>query len=109
ALTRALNNLVDNARRYGGGARLECHVSDRGFEIRIEDNGEGIPEEQLESVFETFFRLEGSRSRETGGSGLGLGIARALIRAQGGDIVLSNRPGGGLRASIVFPASRRVQ
>ena len=108
ALTRALNNLVDNARRYGGGARLGCHVSDRGFEIRIEDSGEGIPEEQLESVFEPFFRLEESRSRETGGSGLGLGIARALIRAQGGDIVLSNRPGGGLRASIIFPASRRV-
>lgn len=109
ALTRALNNLVDNARRYGGGGKVSCHVTDKGFEIRIDDSGRGIPEEQLESVFEPFFRLEGSRSRDTGGSGLGLGIARALIRAQGGDILLSNRQSGGLRASIVFPSSHRVQ
>lgn len=109
ALTRALNNLVDNARRYGDGAQLSCHVTDKEFEIRIEDSGSGIPEEQLESVFEPFFRLEGSRSRETGGSGLGLGIARALIRAQGGDVRLANRQSGGLRASIVFPSSHRVQ
>ena len=109
ALTRALNNLVDNARRYGGGAALSCQITDKGFEIRIDDSGSGIPEEQLESVFEPFFRLEGSRSRDTGGSGLGLGIARALIRAQGGDILLANRQSGGLRASIVFPFSHRVR
>ena len=108
ALTRALNNLVDNARRYGGAVRLNCSVTNRAFEIHIDDDGAGIPEDQLESVFEPFFRLEGSRNRETGGSGLGLGIARALIRAQGGEVRLENRLGGGLRATIGFAGSRRI-
>ncbi len=108
ALTRALNNLVDNARRYGGGAKLSCARARRDFEIRIEDEGPGIPPEKLASVFEPFYRLEGSRSRETGGSGLGLGIARALIRALGGDVRLENRENGGLRATIVFADACRV-
>ncbi|MEM6536737.1 MAG: ATP-binding protein [Pseudomonadota bacterium] len=105
AITRALNNLVDNACRYGGGAKLSYGVKENTFEVIVKDDGPGIPEEKLESVFEPFMRLEGSRSRETGGTGLGLGIARALVRANGGDVILENCTTGGLRTRILFPPS----
>jgi signal transduction histidine kinase len=71
--------------------------------VDIDDSGPGIPETELEHVFEPYVRLESSRARHTGGSGLGLAIARAIARAQGGDITLSVRPEGGLRASLVLP------
>jgi signal transduction histidine kinase len=71
--------------------------------IDIEDSGPGIPAELMESVFEPFRRLETSRNRETGGSGLGLSIARNIIRAHGGDILLQNLAAGGLRASVTLP------
>ncbi len=64
----------------------------------------GVPDGELERVFQPFMRLEPSRSRETGGMGLGLPIARNILRAHGGDVVLANRPGGGLRATIILPA-----
>jgi signal transduction histidine kinase len=67
------------------------------------DEGPGIPEADLEHAFEPFFRGEASRSRETGGTGLGLGIARNIARAHGGDVTLKNRPGGGLEATLVLP------
>ncbi|MBI1393718.1 MAG: HAMP domain-containing protein [Alphaproteobacteria bacterium] len=108
ALTRVLNNLVDNAMRYGGGVTLTFGLVDDGFEIRVEDDGPGIPEEHLESVFEPFFRLETSRNRDTGGSGLGLGIARVLTEAQGGVLTLRNRPSGGLSAIMTFPEPCKV-
>jgi signal transduction histidine kinase len=67
------------------------------------DRGPGIPEGELERVFDPFYRLEGSRSRSTGGSGLGLGIARNIARAHGGELTLRNRPGGGLEARLTLP------
>ena len=108
ALTRVLNNLVDNATRYGGDVTLTYGLVKDEFEIRICDNGPGIPEEDLENVFEPFFRLETSRNRDTGGSGLGLGIARALLEAQGGALTLRNRPSGGLSAIMRFPEPCKV-
>ncbi len=103
ALRRALDNLVDNARAYAQDVSLSWLETGAGFEIRVEDRGPGIPDDQMAGVFEPFFRMERSRNRDTGGSGLGLGIARALVRAQGGDLILRNRDGGGLSAIILFP------
>jgi signal transduction histidine kinase len=71
--------------------------------IRVLDEGPGIPEAELEQAFEPFFRGEASRSRETGGTGLGLGIARNIARAHGGELVLKNRPTGGLEAILSLP------
>jgi signal transduction histidine kinase len=72
-------------------------------QIDIDDNGPGISGTDAEAVFEPFRRLETSRNRETGGSGLGLSIARNIVRAHGGDILLRNLPEGGLRASVTLP------
>lgn len=71
--------------------------------VIVEDEGPGIPDADLERVFEPFTRLEASRSRETGGVGLGLSIARSILRAHGGDVTLENRPEGGLRATATLP------
>ena len=73
--------------------------------ITIDDQGPGIPDTDLERVFDPFVRLEGSRSRDTGGTGLGLSIARTILQSHGGDIVLSNGPEGGLRAIISLPVA----
>ena len=78
-----------------------CNYS---FRIIIEDNGPGLPESELERVFEPFVRIETSRNRETGGTGLGLSIARTILRAQGGDVRLQNRGEGGLRTIITLAA-----
>lgn len=105
ALKRALTNLVGNALSYGGGARTRLDPPRDGVAIvRIEDDGPGLPAEELERVFEPFRRGERSRSRETGGTGLGLAIARNILRAHGGEIALANRPEGGLRAIVTIPA-----
>lgn len=107
AVRRALRNLMENAQRYGSRARVSVtQVGDRA-EMLIEDEGPGIPEQDLEKVFDPFTRLETSRSRETGGIGLGLPIARAILRAHGGDVVLSNRAEGGLRATVHLPLVQR--
>jgi signal transduction histidine kinase len=103
ALRRCLANLLDNALRYGGSARIEIEERPRELALRVLDEGPGIPEADLEHAFEPFFRGEASRSRETGGTGLGLGIARNIARAHGGDVTLKNRPGGGLEATLVLP------
>ncbi|MBO6885303.1 MAG: two-component sensor histidine kinase, partial [Marivita sp.] len=103
AMRRALRNLMENAQRYGAGARATVRETARAAEILIEDEGPGIPEDDLEKVFDPFTRLETSRSRETGGIGLGLPIARSILRAHGGDVTLTNRTSGGLRATIHLP------
>ncbi|RYI99163.1 MAG: HAMP domain-containing protein [Acetobacteraceae bacterium] len=106
ALKRALANLIGNALAYGGAARLVLTAPEapgRPVRLAVEDNGPGIPPESLEAVFQPFRRLEASRNRETGGTGLGLPIARNILRAHGGDVVLRNRPGGGLVALANLP------
>jgi len=107
ALRRCLTNLLDNARRYGGGD-IDISISERPdkVEIRIEDRGPGIPESDLERVFEPYVRMESSRAKHTGGSGLGLAIARAIARAHGGDVKLALRSGGGIAAILTL--SRNV-
>ena len=103
ALKRALSNLIENAVTYGERARVSLAAGDAAYEITVDDDGPGIPEADLERVFEPFQRLDDSRSRETGGTGLGLAIARSILRGHGGDITLANRPGGGLRATLRLP------
>jgi signal transduction histidine kinase len=103
ALKRAVGNLLDNATFYGVRARAKVIRGREEVEIVIDDDGPGIPEAELEHVFDPFVRLEGSRSRETGGAGLGLAIARSILRAHGGDVKLKNRPEGGLRATAALP------
>jgi signal transduction histidine kinase len=103
ALRRALGNLVDNALKYGESARLALSITDKLAVVTIEDEGPGIPVDQRELVFRPYYRLEGSRSRETGGVGLGLTIARAAIRAEGGDIELGNGSSGGLVVRVTLP------
>jgi two-component system OmpR family sensor kinase len=103
ALRRLFNNLLDNAVKFGGLARARV-FAEPGFAIvEIEDRGCGLPEAQLDRVFEPFFRHEASRSRETGGIGLGLAVVRSIARAHGGDATLSNREGGGLIARVKLP------
>jgi len=102
ALRRALDNLVGNALRYAGAAEVAvlADAADGRVLIRIDDRGPGIPPAQLPRVTEPFYRLDPSRSRASGGAGLGLHIARSLLQAQGASLALSNREGGGLRAEI---------
>jgi signal transduction histidine kinase len=103
ALKRCLTNLVDNALHYGQRAFIQVEDKLDRLSITIADAGPGIPEAELERVFEPFYRLEGSRSRHTGGTGLGLGIARNIARAHGGELTLANRRGGGLEARLELP------
>jgi signal transduction histidine kinase len=105
ALRRVLDNLAENARRYASAASLGIERDESGLRLAILDDGPGIPEADLERVFEPFERLDHSRSRDTGGSGLGLGIARELMRAMGGDVTLCNRTAGGLEARVTVPAA----
>jgi signal transduction histidine kinase len=104
AVKRAIANLVANAVKYGGGARLRLRPPENGMVcIDVEDEGPGIPPAELERVFQPFHRVEPSRNRETGGVGLGLPIARNIMRAHGGDVTLTNRPMGGTRAIVTLP------
>jgi signal transduction histidine kinase len=103
ALRRCLGNLIDNAVKYGKSATVDVEDTGGQLRIRVRDQGPGIPEADLERVFEPFHRLEGSRSRDTGGTGLGLSIARNIARAHGGEIVLRNSPAGGLEATLSLP------
>jgi signal transduction histidine kinase len=106
ALRRAIRNLVENSVRYGGGAKVYVSKQPSSIEIVIEDHGPGIPPALREEVFSPFFRLEKSRSRETGGVGLGMSIARAIVRHHGGDIELAdNQPG--LRATVRLPPTQQ--
>lgn len=105
ALRRAVANLVENAVRYGDRARIALAATPEGPRITVDDDGPGIPPERIEDVYKPFVRLETSRSRETGGSGLGLSIARSIVLAHGGELSLANRREGGLRAEIRLPAA----
>ena len=104
ALKRALTNLVMNALNYGASARVTLQKPEAGMvTLLVEDEGPGIPLGELDRVFQPFHRVEPSRNNETGGMGLGLPITRNILRAHGGDVVLSNRAGGGARATVSLP------
>ena len=108
ALRRALRNLLENAAAYGDRAGVRIERAADELRIVVEDEGPGIPEAELERVFEPFVRLEASRSRDTGGTGLGLAIARSIVRGHGGDILLANRAEGGLCATVALPGAERA-
>jgi signal transduction histidine kinase len=103
ALRRCLTNLIENAVRYGKRANIEIRDGTRELCIVISDDGSGVPEAELERLFDPFYRLEASRSQHTGGSGLGLSIARNIARAHGGDVTLRNRDAAGLEAILALP------
>ena len=105
ALRRCLGNLLDNALRYGERVLVRAEDGAREVVIRVLDEGPGMTEAELAKAFEPFYRGEASRNRETGGTGLGLGIARNVAHAHGGDLTLKNRPGGGLEAILRLPRS----
>jgi two-component system, OmpR family, sensor kinase len=105
ALKRAMTNVVQNAIKYGRTAHITAQEDVDDVVVLVDDDGPGIADDKLELVFEPFRRVEESRGRETGGYGLGLTVARSIVRAHGGDITLSNRAMGGLKARIVLPRS----
>ena len=103
ALRRMVGNLVDNAIRYGGETEVSLERTQDQAVIVVADRGPGVDPENLAQILEPFTRLEASRSRDTGGAGLGLAIVRGLAEASGGRLTLGNRPGGGLRAEVRLP------
>ncbi|RUU10433.1 HAMP domain-containing protein, partial [Mesorhizobium sp. M6A.T.Ca.TU.002.02.2.1] len=103
ALRRCVTNLVQNAVAYGKRAHLSLHRSGKTITLAIRDEGPGIPQAELGAVFGSFVRLEQSRNRQTGGLGLGLTIARNIARGAGGEVSLSNHPGGGLLTELRLP------
>jgi signal transduction histidine kinase len=102
-LRRMVANLIDNSLKFGRSAKARVYQQDGEAVIEIDDDGPGLPLHELEAVFEPFHRGEPSRSRETGGAGLGLAVVRSVARAHGGDAHLTNLPGGGLRARVRLP------
>lgn len=105
ALQRCLENLIDNAVKYGGSAQVSSVRESGHIAVQVSDEGPGIPTDKLDAVFEPFLRLEESRSRETGGAGLGLAIARRLARLNQAELVLRNRHGGGVEARLLLTPS----
>jgi signal transduction histidine kinase len=103
-IRRALRNLVNNALQYGGNADLRFERDDGILRLFVEDTGPGVAPDQLETIFEPFARAESSRNRASGGTGLGLTIARAIARAHRGDVRIENRSKGGVRAVLWLPA-----
>lgn len=103
AFRRCLANLVDNACRYGRWVGIKAARNGNHVEIAVEDDGPGIPEDQRERVLQPFVRLDQSRSRETGGVGLGLAIARDIVLGHGGELRLDRSPRGGLKALVRLP------
>lgn len=108
ALRRALRNLVDNAVRYGGVARVTVTAEGDAAVLTVADDGPGLPADRIEDAFQPFVRLEPSRNSETGGIGLGLAIARSIVRAHGGTLTLANRAGGGLVATMRLPGPAKA-
>lgn len=103
ALKRAVANLIDNAVKFAGRARVSTSSSEGRAVVAVSDDGPGLPEAELEAVFEPFHRGERSRNRQTGGAGLGLAVARQAARAAGGDVILAVKPSGGLIARLDLP------
>ncbi|MCG8519512.1 MAG: ATP-binding protein [Pseudomonadales bacterium] len=103
AVRRALRNLIENGVKYGKRTEVSLDVAQETAVVTIIDQGPGIPEPERDRVFEPFYRVEQSRNRETGGAGLGMAIARSLVRSMGGDITLSEAPRGGLKVSVTLP------
>jgi signal transduction histidine kinase len=103
ALRRALTNLVDNALKYGNDVTIELDGTREHVSIHVCDRGPGIPAEHLLRVMEPFYRVEASRNRDTGGSGLGLAIAKDIVEGHGGELLIENRAGGGLCATVRLP------
>ncbi|MFJ4156897.1 ATP-binding protein [Pseudomonas sp. NPDC089752] len=102
-IKRVLVNLIENAAKYGAEPTVQLEVAAEQLVIRVLDRGPGIPEPLQERVFEPFYRIEGSRNKGTGGVGLGLPAARAIVLEQGGSVTLSNRQGGGLEVRVALP------
>ncbi len=105
ALRRCLTNLIANAVNFGTRARILVEDG-TALTLRVQDAGPGIPADELERVFEPFYRLESSRNRDSGGTGLGLSIARDIAEAHGGSLTLANLPQGGLEATLSLPRRR---
>lgn len=108
ALKRLLNNLIQNALRYAGSAVVVATSEAGVVRIVVSDDGPGIAADQLEHVFEPFYRIESSRARVTGGHGLGLTVARGIARTHGGEIILVNRVPRGLDAVLTLPTTMRT-
>ena len=102
-IKRAVRNLVENAVAYGRKAEVRISDTSDGYDVLVEDEGPGIPEDDRQRVFEPFVRLESSRNEATGGTGLGLTLVKAIVEGHGGAVVLENRPEGGLRARMRLP------
>jgi len=103
AIKRCITNLVSNAQRHGTRTEIRAVRGKTSVEITVDDNGPGIPADRREDVFRPFVRLDESRNVDTGGSGLGLTIARDIARSHGGDISLDSSPLGGLRVVVRLP------
>ncbi len=103
SLKRAFSNVINNGIKYGHEVSVSCTVEEDHVNVTFDDKGPGIPEHELERVFEPFYRVEPSRSRQTGGTGLGLVVAREVIRQHEGEITLTNLPEGGLRVLVCLP------
>lgn len=104
AIGRAVANLIENAVKYGGCARVQLVNETHAVALVVDDDGPGIPIDEHEKVFAPFYRLEQSRNRDTGGVGLGLAVSRTIAREHGGDVKLFNRTPSGLRARLELPA-----
>jgi signal transduction histidine kinase len=102
-----LRNVLENASKFSlpdsGPVRVSIDAPASGAVVRVEDDGPGIPEQDLERLFEPFFRVDRSRSRRTGGYGLGLSLCRRIMAAHGGSIAAKNRAGRGASFRITFP------
>ncbi len=108
ALRRAFENLVGNALKYGARAAVTLSQETDTVIITVDDQGPGLADSELGEVFRAFYRVEGSRSRDTGGVGLGLAVVRSVCRAHGGDVILTNRSEGGLRATVTLPTANEA-
>lgn len=105
ALKHCLTNIIDNACKYGGKAQVVVQDGEEEMIIKVRDFGQGVPDSELEKVFEPFYRLDTSRSRDTGGTGLGLAIARNVAQLHHGRVSIRNHPDGGLEAILALPRS----
>jgi signal transduction histidine kinase len=105
ALKRAFTNLIDNAAKYAKAPEIELCCEESAIVVAIRDRGPGIPPDALDNVFRPYYRVDKSRNRSTGGVGLGLTVAQAIVQGHGGEIILKNRPEGGLEVRIVLPVA----